>query len=131
MVKKITSILLSCSVLFGCDSFPGPTLRNEFPAEIKISVMYNDGTIYSENWPSCKTVSVGASKVGRFGVESKEADISRITIEYEKKIEIDLDKEAIEKLLEKAGKEKGYPIWVLNSSGIHFSTDRECYLNTE
>ncbi|MDO6709000.1 hypothetical protein [Photobacterium sp. 1_MG-2023] len=129
MVKKMMSLLLICALLFGCDSFPGPSLRNEFPTEIKVSIIYGDRTKYSETWPSCRTVSVGASEIGRFGVRSKDVGIDRIVVEVENKVEINLDKEAIDKLLESSTKEKGYPVWVLDGSGIHFSTHRECSLN--
>ena len=128
MVKKVFPILLVCVTLFGCDSFPGPTLRNEFPAEINISVTYDDGSNYSEIWPSCRTVSIGASEMGNFGTRARNVGVNRITVEFAGKVEIDLDKKAIDQLLKRASEEQGYPVWVLDNTGIHFSRDRECSL---
>lgn len=121
--------LLACIAIVGCDSFPGPVLRNEFPTEVKVSILYADGTRYSEVWPPCRTVSIGATEVGRFGMRAKDVAVDDITIEVKDEVVHRFDKEALEALLEKANEKRDHPIWVLDRSGIRFSTDRECSLD--
>lgn len=116
--------LMVCIAIVGCDSFPGPVLRNEFPTEITVSILYGDGTRASGVWPPCREVFIGANEVGRFGMRKKEVSIDEITIELDEVVRR-YDKEAIEVLLKKAN-DQVYPTWVLDSSGIRFSTDREC-----
>lgn len=128
LMKSILSTLFACFVLFGCDSYPGPSLRNEFPGEIKVSVNYDDGSHYSENWPSCRTVAIGASEIGRFGLKARDVGVKSITVEYAGKIKLDLDKQALVQLLQRASEEKGDPIWILDPDGVHFSRQSECSL---
>ena len=125
MVKLFT-LLFICSVLIGCDRFPGPVLRNEFPGDIKVTVTYDDGTRYSDTWASCLTVSIGSSAPGKFGMKETGVEINQITVEFNKKIVIDLDKESIQELVEKAQSKKAGKYWILNQSGVSFSANGNC-----
>lgn len=129
MAKRPAAILAISAALFGCDSFPGPALRNEFPTAVNATIQYGDGTVHSGTWSSCQAVFVGASEAGRFGMRQKEnVDIDRIAIEVENRVEIDLDKNEIDELLKRERQEGGHRFWVLDGSGIHFSADDECSL---
>ena len=117
--------------LVGCDSFPGPVLRSEFPADVQVSIFYDDGTTHSELWPSCRTVSIGAVAPGKFGLKAKAVSVEKITIEVGDRVVHSFEKEHIDKLLEKAENEEGHPIWAFDSSGIRFTTERSCSLEAE
>lgn len=128
MVNRIIAILLIYSSLIGCDHFPGPILRSEFPGDIKVFVDYEDGTRYTDTWGPCLTVSIGSSAPGRFGMEATGVEIKQIRVEFNGKTQIDLNKDSIRELIEKAQKEKAGAYWVLNQSGISFSKSRDCAL---
>jgi len=128
MIRRIIYLLV-CVVIVGCDSFPGPVLRNEYSTEIKVTILYDDGTRYSESWPPCRTVSIGATEVGRFGLKEKSVSVDEITIESENEVVQRFDKKTIDALLKKAIENQGHPIWVVDSSGIRFSTDKKCSVN--
>ena len=124
MMKKYI-LLFVILVIAGCDSFPGPVLRNEFPTEIEVSVLYEDGTRFSEIWPSCRTVSIGATEAGVLGAKNKGMSIEQITIKAGSIVIHNYDKVEIKKLLKKADDEAGYPIWIIEPSGIRFSNQSE------
>jgi len=126
LVKRNFFILLTCTLVSGCDHFPGPVLRNEFPGEIKVSIIYDDGRQYSEKWPPCKTVFAGSTTIGRFGIDPAGIDITKIIVEFSGKTEINLNKEAIQELTEKEKRKRAGKYWVLNQSGINFSTSGKC-----
>ena len=119
----------------GCNILPGPELRNGFPAEISVSVLYEDGTENSNVWTSCQTAFVGATTSGRLGgMFVREIPIDQITVTVEGKIVHTFDRSAIEELLLKAEDVRkdtgGYPIiWVLEPSGVRFSNQRECQIS--
>lgn len=130
MIRGVVCMLVCCIAIVGCDSFPGPVLRNEFPIEINVSILYADGTSHSEVWAPCRTVYIGASEVGRFGMRSKDVAVDEITIEVDHEVVHRFDKETIEDLHEKANEKRGHLIWILDRSGVRFSSDRECSLDS-
>lgn len=125
--------LLACCVgltLIGCDQFPGPDIRSEFPTHTNIIVSYSDGNVFSHDWPSCDVYLLGAMEIGRWGVKPREGvSIDEIIIEAEGKVIHRFDKAAIDNLINEAEKMPGYLIWVADNSGIRFSTERECVLS--
>jgi len=126
MIKKII-FLLVCVVLAGCDRFAGPVLRNELPTEVKLFVLYSDGTRASDTLPHCDTILVGISEVGNFGMRPKKnVSIDEITIESEKEVIFRFDKEAIGDLLRLEKQRPDAVYWVLDSSGITFSSSDKC-----
>lgn len=132
MVATMRYLLFICIsiLLIGCDHFPGPNVRNEFPTQVKITISYSDGMTFSHEWPSCRVLKLGAMETGKWGVKPKEGiSIDKIIVEAEGKVVHRLNKVAINTLIEKTKEQRGYPIWVIDSSGIRFSTDRECSLN--
>jgi len=74
-------------------------------------------------------VFIGATEAGRFGQKEKHVSVDQISIIIEEEVVLDFNREAINRLLEKANAEKGIPIWVLDRSGVHFSTDRKCSIS--
>lgn len=132
MVATMRNLLLICVCVFlsACDHFPGPNVRSEFTTPVKLIVTYSDGETFSHEWPSCRVYGLGAMGVGRLGVKPKEdVTIELVVIEAKGRVIHRFDKAAINSLLEKEKAEGNYPIWVVDESGIHFSTDRECSLN--
>ena len=131
MVAAMRNLILLCVcvLLVACDQFPGPNFRSEFTTPVKLTITYSDGETFSHEWPSCRVFGLGAMGVGRFGVKPKEdVTIELVVIESEGKVVHRFDKTTINSLLEKEKAEGNYPIWVIDESGIHFSTDRECSL---
>lgn len=128
MIKFSVLVVLTCIVLTSCDSYPGPVLRNEFPVDIKVSVLYGDGSMFTEQWPSCRTVSIGLTKMGRVGLKDTGESVDQILVEIDNMIVHTFDKGEISQLLEQANAESGYPIWVLDATGIWFSNSRDCSL---
>ena len=55
--------------------------------------------------------------------------IDEIIIEAEGKVIHRFDKAAIDGFIDEAEKQPGYPVWVVDDSGIRFSTERECALS--
>ena len=119
----LLSVILAVA---GCDSFPGPVLRNEFTTEIEVSVLYQDGTQFSEVWPSCRAVSIGATEAGTLGAKNKGVSIEQITIKVGSNIVQSYDKAGIKELFKKADEKAEYSIWVIEPSGIRFSNQSEC-----
>ncbi|MEX2963912.1 hypothetical protein [Microbulbifer sp. TYP-18] len=119
-------LLIACIFIFGCDHFPGPNIRSEFPKQVKLKISYSDGNIFSYDWPPCRVFGLGAMEVGRFGVREKNVSIEEIIIESEGKVIHRFGEAMINSLLEKEKIENNYPIWIIDESGIHFSTDVEC-----
>ncbi len=116
--------------LAACDQFPGPNVRSEFVTPVKLTVTYSDGETFSHEWPSCRVFGLGAMGVGRFGIKAKkDVAIESVVIEAEGREVHRFNKAMLDSLLEKEKAEGNYPIWVVDESGIHFSTDRECSLN--
>lgn len=131
MVATMRYLLLFCISIFliGCDQFPGPNVRSEFPNPVRISITYSDGNTFSHEWPSCRVLGLGAMGVGRFGVKEKEGvSINQIVIESEGKVVHRFDKTTIDAFIEKEKREGGHPIWVIDEAGIRFSKDNECSL---
>ena len=117
-------------LLIGCDQFPGPNIRSEFPVHTKITISYSDRTISSHDWPPCREYFLGAYEIGRWGVKPKEGvTIDQINIEADGKVIHRFDKAAIDGFIDEAEKQPGYPVWVVDDSGFRFSTEKECALS--
>ena len=115
--------------LAGCDQFPGPNVRSEFPTQVQISISYSDGNTFSHEWPPCRVLGLGAMGVGRLGVKEKEGvSIDQIVIETEGKVVHRFDKAMIDSFIDKEKRDGGHPVWVIDKSGIRLSRDRECSL---
>jgi hypothetical protein len=123
-------ILLIVIFLVGCDTFPGPTVINEFPEHVEVTIQYGDGKEYSHVWPPCQRVQIGATEVGRFGMKAKDVSIDRIIVvrvgEKKDEVALNFDKEAIRGFMEEEKKRDKHTVWVLNESGIHLSESQEC-----
>jgi hypothetical protein len=119
-------LLLMILAVAGCDTFPGPVLRNEFPSDIRVSVLYEDGGKFSEVWPSCRVVAIGAADAGLLGAKDKGVSIERIVITVDNNVIHSFDKVEVKKLIQKADEKYDYPIWVLEPSGIRFTNQYEC-----
>jgi hypothetical protein len=121
--------LLLCLMIFvgGCDHFPGPNVRSEFPAQVKLTISYNNGKLFSHEWPPCQVLGLGAVEVGKLGIKpDKNIIINSITIESEGRVVHHFDKSIIDLYIEKEKNEDGHPIWIIDESGIHFSSSSEC-----
>ena len=97
-------LLMTCIVIFtfGCDHFPGPNVRSEFPGQVKLKILYSDGNIFSHDWPPCRIFGLGAMSVGRFGVRAKKnVSIEEIIIESKGEIIHRFGKTMINSLIEK------------------------------
>lgn len=118
-------LLVACliTVCIGCDNLPGPVLRNEFHVPITVSIAYEDGTRYSEDWPVCRLVSIGGTIVGGYGLRKSSAKVQEIVIEVEGKIAHQFSSSEIAELLDLAEKQPGPEIWVVDPLGIRFSQD--------
>lgn len=123
-------VLLLLLVTVGCDVYPGPVLRNEFGTEIEVSVAYGDGVIYSQIWPNCEKVSVGALELTRWGYRAKDVPIQQITVSVDNREVLIFDQSEIEALF-KESREAGHATWVLEPSGVQFSYQSECGIAQE
>lgn len=127
MVRTLIIVLL-IYLLAGCDRYSGPLLQNGFSSEIEVTVLYEDGSEYSEVWVPCKRVFIGASEIGRLGLDKKETSISTIIVEKEGEVVHRFDEQEINSLIGKAKKQKNGVVWLLNADGVRFSVDsaEEC-----
>lgn len=123
-IKALTLTLL----MIGCDEFPGPTLRNELNEQIMVKITYSDGSEHSGTWPPCMTVSVGRSEIGKFGIKDKAVGIERVVFILSNQKNIDMNKHDIEEIIKKQPV-SGYFFWVIDKSGVHISTEKECPLH--
>jgi hypothetical protein len=115
--------------LVGCDQFTGPTIRNEFPVVVNLTVTYSDGTVFSEAWPSCRLINLGATEVGKWGVKPKKGVfVEEVLVKAEEKVVHRFDKSAIDNFAKKAKELDKHLIWVVDSLGISFTKNKQCSL---
>ena len=119
---RAPTILLLCAILLGCyDEFHGPKIRNGYSQDIKVSVLYEDGTEKSALWPPCRATYLG----------QKNLAIKEISFEMNGQIVHKFDREKIKGLLEaEKHDDTGQAVWTLVSSGIQFSSEKECPIRT-
>ena len=119
-------LLLFCVGISGCDRWNGPSIRNEFPNDIQVTISYEDGKIFSGIWPPCRTTLIGATEIGRFGVKQKNIMINSIVVESKEKIIHSFDMVFIDNLVQKEKESRKYLAWVLDHEGIHLSKNGKC-----
>ncbi|MBK9666989.1 MAG: hypothetical protein IPO61_14850 [Gammaproteobacteria bacterium] len=117
-MKRATTIFVLCVIIFGCyDKFYGPKIRNGYSQAIEVSILYDDGTRQSSLWPSCRTAYLG----------QENRAIREIIVKVNGQVVHKFDRERIQGFLEAEKRdETGRTVWTLSSSGIHFSSEREC-----
>ncbi len=116
MIRVPSVTLLCIFILASCDPGYGPSFRNEFPEEVGVTVSFGDGTEWSGVWPPCREVFLGQ--------ENK--SIERIIMEVSGEIIHDFRKDKIDKFNERESGESGYSVWIVDRSGIRFSTEDKC-----
>ncbi|MDE2983138.1 MAG: hypothetical protein OXU69_00410 [Gemmatimonadota bacterium] len=120
---------MSVFLLVGCDRFPGPVVRNEFPTVAHITVSYSDGETWTLELPSCHSVHLGAVEVGRWGLRPQEGVfIDEVVVEVEGDVVHRIEKTVIDRFIEKASEQQDYPVWAIDRSGIRFAAETECAL---
>ena len=129
MTRRFGLLCISVLALVGCDHFPGPGVRNEFPAPAHITVSYTDGETWTNELQPCESMLLGAVEAGRWGMQPKKGvSINELTITVEGEVVHRFDKTTIDRLIEKEREQPGSPVWVVDRSGIRFSTEKECSL---
>lgn len=87
-------------ILAGCDNFPGPSVRSEFPENVLLSISYSDGKKFSHDWMPCQTMHLGATETGKWGIKSQgNVFVERIVIEKNGVTVHDLDQKKIKEIV--------------------------------
>lgn len=113
----------ACSLLAGCDHFPCPPVRSEFPDKVKITINYDDGTTSSQLWQPCLSVQAGASEIERFGMKARRTDIENITIEKHARFILVVPESEIKSLYAKTEASREYLYWVVRPDGVNLMVD--------
>ena len=129
VIRRALLCTYVCFLLAGCDHFPGPPVRSEFPDTVKITINYDDGTTSSQLWQPCLNVQAGASEVGRFGMKARQTNIESITIEKNARVLLVVPESEIKSLYAKTEVSREYLYWVVRPDGIHLTADENCGLD--
>jgi len=124
-IKVLIFILLLST--YGCDQFPGPTIRSEFKSDIKMTVKYSNGESFDHFWKPCDTVFIGATEIGKFGLKKNDVSVENIKIELQGNIIHDYGRSDIDELLIQESSQNGYVVWVMDMNGIKLSKSSECF----
>jgi hypothetical protein len=119
MVRNFTVFLVSI-ILFGCDTFYGPTFRNEYKEELNMISFTKDGRELPGQIPPCRVVNLGP-------VEPKAGALGLLKLVVERKGEIihEFSEEDLKQMLEKEGDLK---LWIIDPSGVRLSEEMTCSL---
>ncbi|WP_277372349.1 hypothetical protein [Pseudomonas sp. AA-38] len=130
---RVLLLLFFLAILSGCDRYSGPLLQNGFPFDVEVTVMYEDGSEYSEVWPPCRRVFIDASEVGLLGMERKDTSVDEILVKHKGDVALHFDKEQMESLVAQAKKKNGILIWQFDAAGISFikASDDKCPANPD
>lgn len=109
-------LLWVIALLSGCDRFYGPVIRNGYSQNIEIVVSYDDGTKREASWPPCRTSYLGQER----------KTIKGIFVVVNGEISHEFTEAEIRDFVERGHKESGYAAWVIDSSGVHLSTEKNC-----
>ena len=109
--------------LVGCDYFPGPSVRNELSTMAQLTVSYSDGETWTHEWSPCESVHLGAVEIGRWGIRPRQGvSIEEIVVGVNGEVVHRFDRTTIDKFVEEQNRQQGDSEWIIDRSGIQFST---------
>jgi hypothetical protein len=108
MIRLKFSILVAATLLSGCDFVYGPNFINSYGSVLSMTVIYSDGTIATEIWPTCVPTFIG--KQG--------SEITSVSIEKDGKPIRQFTADEIRAMLGKENHAPGLPGWNIGAENV-------------
>lgn len=112
--------------LSGCDKFPVEKAISEFDEVVNLSISYSDGNTFVHDWRPCQVYLLGASNVGRWGMEvSTGISVTNIKIVKENNIVHEYGINEITSFFQRINDSKTSML-IADDGGIRVSSESRC-----